>query len=270
MEYIKINKVFIFFITVILMSPFFALAVNDVSIVNNTNFQLNTADTAILTTVVATLGGQVTNFDIQSNYIDITVDNLSSVTLTPIVGGQFLKVTKQSGSNNYTGSSLCSTGLTLNGTGATVILRLEVLANTCVTAPTPPVEGLGTFPTIPIISTTTTPIVITTTIPVATTTVNVSTLPYRFVFTRTLRFGSIGDEVKQLQIFLNNQGFLLAKAGNGSVGRETSYFGLLTKAALIKFQETYIKEILLPQDLFRGTGIFLNYSRKVANEILSK
>ncbi len=54
-----------------------------------------------------------------------------------------------------------------------------------------------------------------------------------------LLFGTISGVVKSLQIFLNTHGYLIAKSGAGSLGKETSYFGQLTKAALIRFQKAY-------------------------------
>ena len=56
-------------------------------------------------------------------------------------------------------------------------------------------------------------------------------------FTRSLTIGMTGSDVKQLQIFLNSQGFTVAKKGAGSLGYETTYFGLLTQKALAKFQK---------------------------------
>lgn len=53
---------------------------------------------------------------------------------------------------------------------------------------------------------------------------------------KNLYFGSVGDEVKSLQQFLNSQGFAVASAGAGSPGSETTRFGALTRAALAKFQ----------------------------------
>lgn len=158
MCHLKINKKFIFFIAVILAVPFFTFAANDTHISDNTNFEFNTFDTAVLTTITASSGGQVTNFDVQSNYIDITLDNLSSVTFTTMTGGQYLKIIKQSGSDDYAVSPSCpTTSATLAGTGANVVLRLEVLmTDTCaVTPPVVPLSGGGgiliTAPITPIV-----------------------------------------------------------------------------------------------------------------------
>jgi peptidoglycan hydrolase-like protein with peptidoglycan-binding domain len=54
--------------------------------------------------------------------------------------------------------------------------------------------------------------------------------------TRNLTVGSTGDDVKSLQQFLNNNGYTVASSGVGSSGKETTYFGKATQAALAKFQ----------------------------------
>jgi murein L,D-transpeptidase YcbB/YkuD len=56
-------------------------------------------------------------------------------------------------------------------------------------------------------------------------------------FTKSLKVGSRDSQVKNLQEFLNKNGFKIAKSGAGSVGKETNYFGKLTSVALAKFQE---------------------------------
>ena len=53
---------------------------------------------------------------------------------------------------------------------------------------------------------------------------------------RTLKYGMKGDDVKALQSYLNTHGYLIATTGPGSLGNETTYFGTLTKKAIIKFQ----------------------------------
>jgi hypothetical protein len=77
-----------------------------------------------------------------------------------------------------------------------------------------------------------------------------------FTFTRTLKVGQRGEDVRQLQIFLNAQGFTVAAQGAGSRGQETTYFGPGTARALKKFQETHAKDILAPVGLTQGTGLF--------------
>jgi hypothetical protein len=54
--------------------------------------------------------------------------------------------------------------------------------------------------------------------------------------TRNLKLDMIGEDVKALQVFLNNNGYVLATVGNGSPGNETDFFGEITKQAVIKFQ----------------------------------
>ena len=55
--------------------------------------------------------------------------------------------------------------------------------------------------------------------------------------TRTLRYGMSGDDVRQLQIYLNTHNYTLTTTGPGSPNNETTYFGNLTKQAVIKFQK---------------------------------
>ena len=56
-------------------------------------------------------------------------------------------------------------------------------------------------------------------------------------FTRNLEIGTTGDDVRALQVFLNTHGYVVTSSGPGSSGNETTLFGGLTKAALIKFQQ---------------------------------
>jgi len=77
-----------------------------------------------------------------------------------------------------------------------------------------------------------------------------------YTFTRNLKLGSRGDDVLELQKFLNNNGFTIATAGAGSVNNETTYFGPATKSALVKYQNTYREQILTPVGLTTGSGYF--------------
>ncbi len=87
----------------------------------------------------------------------------------------------------------------------------------------------------------------------------------KYVFTKNLKIGIENEEVKKLQIFLNQEGILVSSSGNGGVGNETEYFGEKTKKALIRFQEKYSEEILIPLNLTKGTGIFGKATRDFIN-----
>lgn len=87
----------------------------------------------------------------------------------------------------------------------------------------------------------------------------------KYQFKRSLRLGMEGDDVRELQKFLNAQGFLVAKRGNGSVGKESTYFGTATVRALARFQEKYRAQVLAPLALKAGTGNFLDVTRLFVN-----
>ena len=55
-------------------------------------------------------------------------------------------------------------------------------------------------------------------------------------FSRNLTVGSRGADVMDLQKTLNAAGFTVAASGAGSAGKETTYFGPATRAALAKYQ----------------------------------
>jgi len=88
------------------------------------------------------------------------------------------------------------------------------------------------------------------------------------LFNTNLRLRSSGNDVKRLQQFLNAQGFTVSKVGIGSIGKESTFFGLATRAAVMKFQEKYTAEILTPNGLTKGSGSFLTSTRAQANKML--
>jgi peptidoglycan hydrolase-like protein with peptidoglycan-binding domain len=73
-----------------------------------------------------------------------------------------------------------------------------------------------------------------------------------YAFGRSLTVGSVGADVKELQKILNAEGFLIADSGPGSLGNESTYFGVKTKLALIKYQNFYRADI----GITAGTGYF--------------
>ena len=56
------------------------------------------------------------------------------------------------------------------------------------------------------------------------------------LFTKQFDLGATDPQVKELQKFLNAQGYKVAETGSGAPGFETDYFGPLTQKALKKFQ----------------------------------
>ncbi|MDP2648772.1 MAG: peptidoglycan-binding protein, partial [bacterium] len=81
-------------------------------------------------------------------------------------------------------------------------------------------------------------------------------------FTQNLTMGDSGGEVMSLQKFLNSvDGTQLATTGAGSPGNETSYFGAITKAAVVQFQNKFAAEVLAPVGLSAGTGYWGPSSR---------
>lgn len=93
--------------------------------------------------------------------------------------------------------------------------------------------------------------------------------PTGFSFKKDLLPGDTDPDVKELQKVLNSSAdTLVSVTGPGSIGQESSYFGNLTKLAVIKFQEKYRSEILTPAGLTVGTGNIGFGTRKKLNSLL--
>ncbi len=87
-------------------------------------------------------------------------------------------------------------------------------------------------------------------------------------FSRSLKVGMSGDDVKALQVAMNRDPETrVSEVGAGSPGNETSYFGSATKHAVIKFQEKYRAEILTPVGLTVGSGFFGEKTRNKLTEL---
>ncbi len=54
--------------------------------------------------------------------------------------------------------------------------------------------------------------------------------------TRSMTIGTRGEDVRQLQQFLNANGFIVSETGGGSPGNETTFFGRKSEAAVRAFQ----------------------------------
>jgi len=77
-----------------------------------------------------------------------------------------------------------------------------------------------------------------------------------------------GKDVFELQTFLNAHGFIVATKGAGSPGHETQYFGLATRAALVRFQRANIKKIFSDGKLSRANGVFGSETYAFVNSLL--
>lgn len=86
-----------------------------------------------------------------------------------------------------------------------------------------------------------------------------------YTFPRTLRVGSEGVDVRELQKLLNRESYTIAVSGVGSPGNETTFYGNRTAGAITRFQERYVTEILKPLGLSKGTGYFGEATRQFVN-----
>jgi hypothetical protein len=89
------------------------------------------------------------------------------------------------------------------------------------------------------------------------------------IFTRDLYIGISGGDVKELQKFLNAQGYTVAVSGVGSAGNETTFYGNRTADAVTKLQEANSSVILAPYGLTKGTGYFGKNTRAFVNSRLN-
>lgn len=76
----------------------------------------------------------------------------------------------------------------------------------------------------------------------------------------SLKMGARGSEVVLLQNALINEGFLEADLNTG-------YFGKMTFAAVVKFQEKYADEVLIPAGLTKGSGFVGSFTRNKINAL---
>jgi hypothetical protein len=92
-----------------------------------------------------------------------------------------------------------------------------------------------------------------------------------FSFKKDLMLGDTDPDVKELQRVLNSSVDTIVTLNTddvGSLGNEGTYFGPLTKSAVIKFQNKYKDSILTPNGLTTGTGNLDKLTRTKLNLLL--
>ncbi len=195
-------------------------------------------------------GANLSSITVNASNFTIDLSENSSLVVTSVDRRNF--TVSPSG---YTQSQSCDTNTSVlavsNSTASTVTFTITPLTTTCTVGITSSSDtttssnsgggGSGSAPSVP--AQTTKPAVIaqapavtTPTLPAPSITVP-SVSP---VFTKVLKVGSAGSDIKRLQQLLNSDpDTAVAKSGVGSPGKETATFGSLTKEAVKKFQCKY-------------------------------
>jgi len=100
---------------------------------------------------------------------------------------------------------------------------------------------------------------------VTTTPVTSTSTTTKYIFNNNLKLNSVSEDVRQLQIYLNNSGFTVSETDTGSKGNESTFYGQKTVQAVKKLQEAHASEILTPYGFKSGTGMFYEGTRKWVN-----
>lgn len=100
--------------------------------------------------------------------------------------------------------------------------------------------------------------------------VNGNTSQYESLFSQdNLQRGDRSQAVKDLQIALNSvPNLVVSESGPGSVGEETSYFGVKTHQAVIAFQDRYKDSVLKPLGLRKPTGVVGSQTKSKLRDLI--
>lgn len=123
----KISSVLVS-LALVLAVPLGALAANDLTIDGDITIDVLTKDTAASTNLTLSSGSVLTAVTIESNYLDISLDSGSDLTLVNDGSVYFDSVSEQSGSGaSYPSCPSSSNSLNITSTG-TAVVRVEVVA----------------------------------------------------------------------------------------------------------------------------------------------
>jgi hypothetical protein len=207
------------------------------TVTNPGSFQVGSSDVAVKTIRAAQGASTVActiNTTPGTSYL--TVPTVAGIyTITPSVlttcQDQCSAISNAATLNAYPtcGVASCNSGYSLLGSGASA---------TCIVTPNSG-GGSGSSPTPPAVAPVVPPNFLLPLIPTSRLYLPLNS-PANPIFTRPLFLNRRGEDVRNLQRFLNaNPDTRIALTGVGSPGNETDFFGGLTKAALGKFQLKY-------------------------------
>ena len=204
---------------------------------------VTTASASSLTTTGVTLNGEITDTGvvIQAGAEDVAqhgftygiVANLSTVIATSTLGTLGATIYNQSISGLTCATIYYYRSYATNPAGTSFGSIQSFTTSACAIVsypPTPTRSSGGSRKVAPQAM----PAILPVTMPTTTTISGISPI---LPFTRNLITGSSGNDVKNLQRYLNSKGFTVALTGPGSQGNETNYFGALTRQALARFQK---------------------------------
>lgn len=90
-------------------------------------------------------------------------------------------------------------------------------------------------------------------------------IPSGFTFEKNLKHGDTSDDIKYLQIILKKE---IGEPTYPGYVPASGWFGPVTKASVIAFQEKYASDILTPWEIDKGTGFVGKTTRVKLNQLL--